>query len=111
MNILQVHEEVPSPADAVSDLIDLDASILAVNADAEEATASEGENSDIQLSNFLFGDQEDFDEAAPEELDMDDGLDLFEADTEEAGDTTNGSSPLLGLDAFLGTTNKERNEE
>lgn len=111
MNILQVHEETPSPADAVSDLIDLDASILAINAVADETAPTEEENGDIQLSNFLFGDQEDFDEAAPEELDMDDDLDLFDADTEGAGDTTNGSSPLLGLDAFLGTMNKERNEE
>ena len=110
MNILQVHEEAPSPADAVSDLIDLDASILAINAAADETAPTEEENGDIPLSNFLFGDQEDFDEAAPEELDMDDDLDLFDEDDDGAGDTTNGSSPLLGLDAFLGTMNKERSE-
>jgi len=106
MNILQTGEEFgeSSPTDAVTRLIDMDVSLLAINASDGEDDQTEAPPDDASLSNFIL---DDLDEAAPEELDVDD--DLF--DDEEDGESPNGdSSPISGLDDFLGTLNKERHE-
>ena len=108
MNILQMNEEASesSPTDAVSKLIDMDVSLLAINAADREDDRTEAPLDDASLSNFIFG-EDDLDEATPEELDVDD--DLF--GDEEDGESPNGdSSPISGLDDFLGTLNKERHE-
>ena len=108
MNILQMNEEASesSPTDAVSKLIDMDVSLLAINASDREDDRTEAPLDDASLSNFIFG-EDDLDEATPEELDVDD--DLF--GDEEDGESPNGdSSPISGLDDFLGTLNKERHE-
>lgn len=110
MNILQTSEEAgeSSPSDAVSKLIDMDVSLLAINASDREDDRTEASLDDASLSNFIFG-EDDLDEVAPEELDLDD--DLFADNEAEDGESPNGdSSPISGLDAFLGTLNKERKE-
>ena len=111
MNILQTSEEAgeSSPSDAVSKLIDMDVSLLAINVSDREDDRTEAPLDDTSLSNFIFG-EDDLDEAAPEELDLDD--DLFADNEAEDGESPNGdSSPIIsGLDDFLGTLNKERKE-
>ena len=56
-----------SPADAVSRLMDDDASILALQSHAEEKTLDEK-----RFSNMFFDGDDDMDEAAPDDFDMDD---------------------------------------
>ena len=109
MNILQATEDTveSSPTDIVSQLIDTDVSLLAIMDTKKEDEQPKEITVETLLSNFIFG-EDDLDEAAPDDLDMDD--DLFGEDTATGGDSPNSDSPISGLDAFLGTLNKERKE-
>jgi putative plasmid transfer factor (traG) len=109
MNILQATEDTveSSPTDIVSQLIDTDVSLLAIMDTEKEDEQPKEITAETLLSNFIFG-EDDLDEAAPDDLDMDD--DLFGEDTAAGGDSPNSDSPISGLDAFLGTLNKERRE-
>ena len=110
MNILQESKDtaaLPSE-EAVSRLVEMDASLLAITALSENDARTENTTAEVLFSNFIFGD-DTLDEPAPDALDLDD--ELFDEDTSEDGEAHNSdSNAISGLNAFLGTLNKERKE-